>query len=38
MHGHGIGKLLLPLVVRRKAEAEMPRNMQNLKEQLETTS
>jgi hypothetical protein len=35
LEGHGIGKLLLPLLVRRKAEEEMPRNMQRLKEQLE---
>ena len=35
LEGHGIGKLLLPLVVRRQVEAEMPRNMQKLKEQLE---
>jgi uncharacterized protein YndB with AHSA1/START domain len=34
--GHGIGKLLLPLVVRRQAQAEMPRNMQKLKERLES--
>lgn len=34
--GHGIGKLLVPLVVRRQAQAEMPRNMQRLKEQLES--
>jgi Polyketide cyclase / dehydrase and lipid transport len=34
--GHGIGKVLLPLVVRRQAEAEMPRNMQRLKERLES--
>jgi uncharacterized protein YndB with AHSA1/START domain len=33
--GHGIGKLLVPLVVRRQAQREMPRNMQNLKERLE---
>jgi uncharacterized protein YndB with AHSA1/START domain len=37
LEGHGIGKLLLPLFVRRKAEEEMPRNMQRLKEQLEGT-
>jgi uncharacterized protein YndB with AHSA1/START domain len=37
LRGHGIGKLLLPLVVRRKAEDEMPRNMQRLKERLEHT-
>jgi uncharacterized protein YndB with AHSA1/START domain len=34
--GHGIGKILLPLVVRRQAQAEMPRNMQKLKELLES--
>jgi uncharacterized protein YndB with AHSA1/START domain len=34
--GHGIGKVLLPLVVRRQAEAEMPRNMQRLQERLES--
>jgi len=33
--GHGIGKLLVPLVVRRQARAEMPRNEQKLKERLE---
>jgi hypothetical protein len=37
LHGHGIGKLLLPLFVRRKAQDEMPRNMQKLKERLEQT-
>jgi uncharacterized protein YndB with AHSA1/START domain len=37
LEGHGIGKLLLPLFVRRKAQEEMPRNMQRLKEQLEGT-
>jgi uncharacterized protein YndB with AHSA1/START domain len=26
--GHGIGKLLVPLVVRRQAASEMPRNLQ----------
>jgi uncharacterized protein YndB with AHSA1/START domain len=35
---YGIGKVLLPLVVRRQAEAEMPRNMQKLKERLEGAS
>jgi uncharacterized protein YndB with AHSA1/START domain len=35
LEGHGMGKLLLPLFVRRKAEEEMPRNMQRLREQLE---
>jgi uncharacterized protein YndB with AHSA1/START domain len=33
--GHGIGKLLVPLVVRRQATAEMPDNMRRLKERLE---
>jgi uncharacterized protein YndB with AHSA1/START domain len=33
--GHGIGKLLVPLVVRRQAEKELPRNMRALKERLE---
>jgi hypothetical protein len=38
LHGYGLGKLLLPLVVRKKAEDEMPRNMQHLKERLERGS
>jgi hypothetical protein len=33
--GHGLGKLLVPLVVRRQAAGEMPKNMQNLKRRLE---
>jgi uncharacterized protein YndB with AHSA1/START domain len=33
--GHGIGKLLVPLVVRRQARLEMPKNQQRLKELLE---
>ena len=33
--GHGIGKLLVPLMVRRQAKGELPRNMQNLKQRLE---
>jgi hypothetical protein len=33
--GHGIGKLLVPLVVRRQARNEMPANSQRLKERLE---
>jgi uncharacterized protein YndB with AHSA1/START domain len=33
--GHGIGKLLLPLVVRRQVQAEMPGNLRTLKERLE---
>ena len=36
--GHGLGKLLVPLVVRRQAGAEMPKNMQHLKERLESGS
>ena len=35
LQGHGIGKLLVPLFVRRKAQEEMPKNMQALKERLE---
>jgi len=34
--GHGIGKLLIPLMVRRQAEREMPANMQRLKEHLKS--
>jgi uncharacterized protein YndB with AHSA1/START domain len=34
--GHGIGKLLVPLVVRRQAAKEMPRNLQHLKDRLES--
>jgi hypothetical protein len=33
--GHGIGRLLVPLVVRRQARKEMPANLAALKEQLE---
>jgi uncharacterized protein YndB with AHSA1/START domain len=33
--GHGIGKLLVPLIVRRQAKNEMPANLQRLKERLE---
>jgi uncharacterized protein YndB with AHSA1/START domain len=33
--GHGIGKLLVPLLVRRQAAREMPENMRRLKERLE---
>jgi uncharacterized protein YndB with AHSA1/START domain len=31
---HGIGKLLVPLVVQRQARRELPRNAQHLKERL----
>jgi Polyketide cyclase / dehydrase and lipid transport len=34
--GHGIGKLLVPIVVRRQAQKEVPRNQQKLKERLES--
>lgn len=34
--GHGIGKVLVPLVVRRQARAEMPGNIATLKERIET--
>lgn len=34
--GHGIGKVLVPLVVRREASKEMPENMKSLKARLET--
>lgn len=34
--GHGIGKLLVPLVVRPQARKQMPTNMRNLKERLES--
>lgn len=34
--GHGIGKLLVPLVVRRQARHEMPANCRKLKQRLET--
>jgi uncharacterized protein YndB with AHSA1/START domain len=33
--GHGIGKLLVPLFVRREARKEMPANVRTLKERLE---
>jgi uncharacterized protein YndB with AHSA1/START domain len=33
--GHGIGKLLVPLIVRRQAAREMPENMSRLKQRLE---
>jgi uncharacterized protein YndB with AHSA1/START domain len=33
---HGIGRLLIPLVVRRQARREVPRNLRTLKERLET--
>jgi hypothetical protein len=36
--GHGIGKLLVPLLVRREAQKEMPANLARLKEHLETAA
>lgn len=33
--GHGIGKLLVPLVVRRQARTEMPANCARLKQRIE---
>ncbi len=34
--GHGIGKLLVPLVIRREAAKEMPTNLAALKQRLES--
>jgi uncharacterized protein YndB with AHSA1/START domain len=36
--GHGIGMILVPLVVRSQAKAEMPRNLRNLRDRLEATA
>ena len=36
--GHGIGKMLVPLVIRREAAKEMPRNLQRLKSNLESAA
>ncbi len=33
--GHGIGKILVPLIVRREARKEMPANMAALKQRME---
>ncbi|HET6188370.1 MAG TPA: hypothetical protein VFE59_15455, partial [Trebonia sp.] len=33
--GHGIGKVLVPLIVRREARKEMPENMAALKRLIE---
>lgn len=35
--GHGVGRLLVPLVVRRQARKEMPQNLTTLKKHLELT-
>jgi len=34
--GHGIGRLLVPLIVRREAQKEMPANVEALKRRVET--
>jgi hypothetical protein len=34
--GHGLGKVLVPLVVRRQARKEMPGNVARLKRRVET--
>jgi uncharacterized protein YndB with AHSA1/START domain len=34
--GHGIGRILVPLIVRRQARGEMPANLATLKQRLET--
>jgi hypothetical protein len=33
--GHGIGRLLVPLVIRRQARRQLPRNRKRVKEVLE---
>ena len=35
--GHGIGRLLVPLIVRRQARSEMPANVERLKTRLEAS-
>ena len=34
-HRHGIGKILVPLMIRRQAHKEMPGNMAALKQKIE---
>jgi len=34
-HGHGIGKLLVPLAISRQARKEMPANLERLKHRVE---
>jgi uncharacterized protein YndB with AHSA1/START domain len=36
--GHGIGRVLVPLLVRRQARAEMPANIARLKERIEQST
>ena len=38
LHGHGMGRLLLPLFVRTMAQREMPQNAERLKAQLESNT
>ncbi|HVB43095.1 MAG TPA: hypothetical protein VNF47_10375 [Streptosporangiaceae bacterium] len=33
--GHGIGKLLVPLIIRRRSQKEMPANVEALKRRIE---
>ena len=33
--GHGIGKLLVPLIIRRQSQKEMPANVEALKRRIE---
>jgi len=33
--GHGVGKLLVPVIIRRQAEKEMPANLKALKQRVE---
>jgi hypothetical protein len=33
--GHGVGKILVPLLVRRQAQKEMPANLATLKRRIE---
>jgi hypothetical protein len=35
--GHGVGKLLVPLIVRRQAQKEMPANLEALKRRVEAS-
>jgi uncharacterized protein YndB with AHSA1/START domain len=37
-HGHGIGKLVVPLAVRPQARKEMPANLERLKQRVEVGS
>jgi hypothetical protein len=36
--GHGLGRVLVPLMVRRQARAEMPENLERLRQQVESGS